>query len=156
MKHILGMAKSFLDLKGARSPKLELDYLRLVYAVKDLRQSGDGAQGYLVVLTPEILECVKRWENKYQGKNCVTVIDISLPGPIKNRLKLEKDNNKAGMIDGATGGKARGRSNANIGRQTGEYALRDRILESEPTVKQTNDENEFPCCVRWDFYGTVD
>jgi len=33
MKHILGMAKSFEDLKGARSPILELDYLRLVYAV---------------------------------------------------------------------------------------------------------------------------
>jgi len=156
MRHILGMAKSFLDLKGARSPKLELDYLRLVYAVKDLRKSGDGAQGYLVVLTPEISECVKRWENKYRGKDCVTVIDISLPNPIKNRLKLEKENNKAGMVAGATGGKARGRSSANLGRQTGEYALTDAILELEPRVKQIRDENKFPCYVRWDFYGTVD
>jgi len=46
MKHILGMAKSFLDLKGVKSQKLELYYLRLVYAVKDLRKGRDD-QRYL-------------------------------------------------------------------------------------------------------------
>jgi hypothetical protein len=30
MKHILGIAKSNLDLSGAKTSKLELDYLRLV------------------------------------------------------------------------------------------------------------------------------
>ena len=156
MKHILGMAKSFLDLKGSRSQKLELDYLRLVYAVKDLRNSGDSAQGYLVVLTPEIYKCVKRWENKYRSKDCVMVIDVSLPNPIKNSLKLEKENNKAGMVAGVTGGKAGGLSNAYLGRQTGEYALTDSILELEPKVKQIKDEYRFPCYIRWDFYGTID
>ena len=31
MKHILGMAKSNLDLSGAKASKLELDYLRIVH-----------------------------------------------------------------------------------------------------------------------------
>lgn len=155
MKHILGMAKSFLDLRGAKSPKLELDYLRLAYAVKELKKGGDDAQGYLVVLTPEISGCVKRWQNKYQAKDCVIVIDISLPQVLKNSLKLEKDNNKAGMVAGSIGGKTGGRSSANLGRQTGENALSDKIFELEPRVKQTHDENIFPCGIRWDFYGTV-
>jgi hypothetical protein len=121
-----------------------------------LRKSGDDAQGYLVVLTPVISECVKRWENKYQSKDCVTVIDISLLNSIKNKLKLEKEKNKAGMVAGATGGKAGGRSSANLGRKTGEYALIDAILELEPRAKQIRDENKFPYYVRWDFYGIVD
>ena len=54
MKHILGMAKSHLDLRGAKAPKLELDYLHLIYAVKEIREKGESAQGYLVVMTEEI------------------------------------------------------------------------------------------------------
>jgi hypothetical protein len=65
MKHVLGMAKSFLNLEGARSQKLELDYLRLIYAVKEIRKRGDSALGYLVVLTPQIGIRLKQWENKY-------------------------------------------------------------------------------------------
>ena len=41
MKHILGMAKSNLNLRGAKAQKLELDYLRLIYAVKGIREK-DG------------------------------------------------------------------------------------------------------------------
>ena len=65
MKHVLGMAKSALDLRGAKGPKLELDYLRLLYAVKELRKRGDNAQGYLIVLTEPIHERTRQWENKY-------------------------------------------------------------------------------------------
>ena len=156
MRHIFGMAKSFLDLKGARSPKLELDHLRLVYAVKELRKHNDSAQGYLVVLTRQILDRVKRWEDKYQSGKCVEVVDISLPSPVKNKLKQEKASNLAGMIAGITGGKAGGRSSANFGGETGEEALKRTILMLEPNVEQVKDESKFPCGIRWDFYGVVD
>lgn len=61
MKHVLGMAKSHLDLKGAKGPKLELDFLRLVYAVKELRARGDQANGYLLVMEEDIASRVKSW-----------------------------------------------------------------------------------------------
>ena len=44
MKHILGMVKRNLDMKGAKGPKLELDFLRLVYAVKDNRTPPNKPQ----------------------------------------------------------------------------------------------------------------
>jgi hypothetical protein len=156
MKHVLGMAKSFLDLKGAKSQKLELDYLRLVYAVKDLRNGSDNAQGYLVVLTPQISEHVKQWESKYRGMDFVKIIDVSLPSCVKNRLKQEKTSNLAGMAASVTGVEAGGRSSADFGRHTGENNLRKILLGLEPRVREVKDENRFPCCVRWDFYGVVD
>lgn len=156
MKHILGMAKSFLDLKGAKSPKLELDYLRLVFAVDDLRRRGDRAQGYLIVLTPQILDCVKKWENKYRVKDSVKIIEVSLSNLAKNRLLLEKKSNIDGMVVGTTGGKVGDRSNANFSRQIGERALKDKILELELGVKQIIDESKYPYYIRWDFYGILD
>ena len=155
MKHILGMTKSFLDLKGGRRPILELDYLRLVYAVDGLRKSGDNAQGYLVVLEPRISECVKRWENKYRGKDFVEVICAPLSPTDKDALKQEKINNKAGMVAGATGGEVGDRSSANLGRHIGEDALKNKILELEPGVL-VKDKSKYPLDVDWDFYGVVD
>jgi len=156
MRYILGMAKSFEDLKGGRSSTLELDYLRLVYAVKKLRKRGNSAQGYLVVLNTKISDRVERWKDKYQGGKCVEVIDISLPTPVKNKLKKEKASNRAGMIAVVTGGEAGGRSSANFGREVVEKALKRRILTLEPNVEQVKDERKFPCGIRWDFYGVVD
>lgn len=156
MKHVLGMAKSHLDLRGAKSAKLELDYLRLVYAVKEIRKRGDSAQGYLAVLTPQISYRVKQWEHKYQGNKYVAVMDISLPSRVKNNLKQEKASNLAGMIAGVTGGKAGRRSSANFSRETAENTLRRTILESEPNVQEVRDKNEFPFGIQWDFYGIVD
>jgi hypothetical protein len=155
MEHILGMTKSHLDLKGARSSKLELDYLRLIYAVKEIMKRGDSAQGYLVVLTPQILDRVKVWEHKYQGKEYVEVMTISLTSRVKHKLKQEKASNLAGMVAGATGNESGGRSSANFGRETGENALRRIIMKSEPNVQQVRDEKRFPFGIRWDFYGVV-
>lgn len=155
MKHILGIAKSHLDLKGAKAPKLELDYLRLIYAVKEIRKQGDSAQGYLVVMTDGILTRVRQWEYKYQGNACVKVLSVSLPSRVRCTLESEKTRNLAGMVAGATGGKASGRSSADTGRNIGEAALIEVILGLEPSVRRVRDENRFPLGIRWDFYGVV-
>ncbi|MGH7645352.1 MAG: hypothetical protein ACREMR_07170, partial [Gemmatimonadales bacterium] len=67
MRHVLGMAKRHLDLNGAKAPKLELDYLRLVVAVRELRLRGQAAVGYLLVMTPTIKRRTQAWANKYGG-----------------------------------------------------------------------------------------
>ena len=114
MKHVLGMAKSQLDLRGAKSQKLELDYLRLIYAVKEIRKQRDHAIGYLAVLTPGILDRVKQWETKYQAEGFVKVMYIPLPSSDRNRLEKEKTSNIAGMVAGATGGEVGERSSATL------------------------------------------
>jgi len=151
MKHILGMAKGYTDLKGARSKILELDYLRLVYAVKDLTKCGDNAHGYLVVLTENIRGTVQKWRDKYQGEGFVTVIAAPQPPRVMARLKQEKEKNRAGNIPG----KDPALSIGDYARDIGEKALRKKIRELEPRVKELGNENKLPCAVRWDFYGIV-
>ena len=155
MKHILGMSKLYIDFKGAKGPKLELDYLRLVYAVKEMRKQGENAQGYLVVMTDEMVSRVSQWEYKYQGKGHVEVISASLADRIRHKLENEKAANLAGMIEGLIGDKAAGRSNAYIGREIGEGALTEIIQRLEPNIQRVWDENKFPLGIRWDFYGVA-
>ena len=155
MKHILGMTKSHLDLRGAKGSKLELDYLRLVYAVKEIRKQADNAQGYLVVMHDTILKRVMQWEYKYQGNKSVPLEIASLSEKMKRTLENEKAHNTEGMVAGASGGDADGRSNADKGQDIGEAALLHIITQREPNVQRINDESKFPLSIRWDFYGTV-
>lgn len=155
MKHILGLAKSNLDLKGSKGPKVELDYLRLVYAVKEMKKQGDNAQGYLVIMTDDMLNRVSQWEHKYRGRGDVEVISASLAGRIRHRLENEKATTLVATIESLVGDKAAGRSNTNIGRDIGEDALNETILRLEPNVQRVRDENRFPLGIRWDFYGVV-
>ena len=149
------MAKSHLDFKGSKGPKTELDYLRLVYAVKEMKKQGDNAQGYLVVMTDEMLSRVSQWEHKYQGQGYVEVKSVSLAEHIRHKLENEKAADLAEMIESLIGDKSTRRSNANIGHEIGEGALCEIIQSFEPEVQQISDENRFPLGIRWDFYGVV-
>jgi hypothetical protein len=156
MKYILGMVKSHLNLKGAKNPKLELDYLRIVYAVKEIRKQGDNAQGYLAVLSPDIQKRLKRWDTKYQAKGCVSVVYKCLPSSDESKMKREKTRNVAGMIAGTMGSEVGGCSSANFSQKIGEEFLEEAILESEQGVRKVTDVKRFPFDIRWDFYGEVD
>ena len=155
MKHVLGMAKSHLNLKGAKREKLELDYLRLVYAVKDLRARGDDAQGYLVVLDENLASRLRRWGNSYEAQGCVTVVLAHLSEQVMDKVKDEKRKNRAGMVAGATGARVGGRSSAAFSKATVEDVLKMKICELEPNVEAVDDKKKSPCGIRWDFYGVV-
>jgi hypothetical protein len=149
------MAKSHLNLNGAKREKLELDYLRLVYTVKDLRAQGESAQGYLVVLDEDLASRARRWESSYKAQECVTVVLAHLPEQVMEKVKDEKRKNRAGMVSGATGAKAGGRSSTTFSKATAEDVLRTKICELEPNVEAVDDKKKFPCGIRWDFYGVV-
>ena len=157
MKHILGMAKSHLDLRGAKGPKLELDLLRLVYAVKELRSRGQEAQGYLLVMTPAIEERAKNWlgDKKYQAGDTVEILLAALSIDEFGSLQDEKKRNVAGMIAGSTGEPVGDKSSAKRGRCLGEKALRDQIMRLEPGVSGVMEESNFPFWIRWDFYEKI-
>jgi len=153
MKHVLGMAKSHLDLKGAKRPKLELDFLRLVYAVKELRARGDQAKGYLLVMEKEIATRAESWIEKYQAGDAVVIEVAGLSPDEREALEAEKKSNIAGMVAGSLGSTVGNQSNAVLGKHLGEDALRNLIMSKEPGVQEMKDESAFPLRIRWDFYG---
>ena len=112
MRHVLGMAKRHLDLRGAKGPKLELDFLRLVYAVQHLRRAGDEAQGYLLVMTTAIQRTTDFWVAKYQAGDAVRVLVGDLTPEERKLVDEEVRANTEGMLAGALGQDVSGRSSA--------------------------------------------
>lgn len=154
MKRILGMAKRHLDLRGAKAPKLELDFLRLVYAVQLLRTGSDQAQGYLLVLSPQIRDRALLWRDKYQAADAVQVLWAPMTDAEQDEVLREIEANRAGMIAGTMGQKVDGRSGADRGGAIAEAHLAALIQELEPGVVRLTDH--YPLRIRWDYYGTVD
>jgi hypothetical protein len=153
MRHVLGMAKRNLDLRGAKGPKLELDFLRLVYAVNHFRGLGDDAKAYLLVLTPEIKQRAEGWIRKYQAGDAVSVVAGSLSQAERQMLDREVAANVAGMLAGTTGAEVAGRSSASVGGALGEEYLRRLVEQSEPGAEQIRDKSTFPFGINWDYYG---
>jgi len=149
-KHVLGMAKSSLDLKGAKGPRLELDFLRLVYTVKHLRTEEVDAKGYLIVMTEKIRDRARSWIGKYEAENTI-VIDIApLSADERKALEAEKKGNADAINPGSPGDAV-----AVLGKQFGEDALRKLVTDQESRVQEIKDENKFPFGIRWDFYGQL-
>lgn len=153
MKHILGMAKRYLDLKGSRARNLELDYLRLAYAVKELRRRGDDAQGYLLVMSDEIRGRTEAWRSKYQVEDAVLVGVSNHSQDELAMIEEEVIRNKEGMVGGTQGVGAEGRSDATAGARLGERELRRLIEEHETPVREVSNIRQYPFDIRWDFYG---
>jgi len=151
--HVLGMAKSLLDLRGAKGPKLELDCLRLVHSVPRLQHSGDSAMGYLLVMTSEIAKTAEGWISKYGGRGFVKVIVASLSAEQMLELAAEKKGNVQGMVDGIIGKSVDGRADASYGQKLGEEALRESIRQQETGVQEVTDKALFPLGIQWDYYG---
>jgi hypothetical protein len=149
------MAKRFLDLRGAKGPKLELDYLRLLYVVKELRSQGEEAQGYLLVLTPEIRSVTLLWQAKYEADEAVTVLVPQLSDAERSLIEQEIQANIAGMLEGHLGLGDGSQSNAAEGAAIGEAHLEALIKAHEPEVARVTRRAEFPFRIRWDYYGVA-
>lgn len=149
------MAKSSLDLRGGKSRNLELDFLRLVYAVQHHHQHGDEAHGYLAVLDDDAAQRVNVWEKKYEAEALVTCVLCQVPDDDLQALQREKASNVEGMIAGTHCRTTGRRSEASVGRRVGEQALRDAILKAEPLVCEITDTRQMPFGIHWDFYGTI-
>ena len=155
MKHILGMAKSNLDLRGAKAPKLELDVLRLIVAVRTLRETKQEADGYVLVLHANVGRRVAVWLEKYQANDCVQCYHGELSQFERIELRDEKRRN-AGAIRMVERTRARqDGADASRGRDLGERELLNLILAKEPSVIEAARTKKRPLSVNWDFYGTV-
>ena len=155
MKYIIGMAKSPLDARGGKGRNLELDFLRLLLAVRHLGCDGNSAQGYLLVLTPELGRLAERWHEKYDAGPAVKILVGELDASTRSRLEAEKQANARGSLpkslDSQSGDS--GDSVAGLGKKTGEDSLRAEILKLEPNAREANGVGPFR--VNWDFFGIV-
>jgi hypothetical protein len=150
------MSKLYLDFKGSKGPKLELDYLRLVYAVKEMKKQGEAAHGYFVVMTDDMVNHANQWEFKYGGIGNVEVLSASLADRIRNKLQQNGNLLKVpAIIAGIDSNKVTSRRTSNLGRAIGEGALAEIVTNLEPAVQRVRDENRFPLGIRWDFYGVI-
>ena len=151
---MLGMAKRHLDLRGAKGPKLELDFLRLVVAVRDLRSAGNEAQGYLLVLTNDIGGRVATWVSKYRAGDAVQILRSELSTDRLAQIRREVESNIQGMAAKFLGKDVAGRSDASFGAGLLETELREVIGKREHGVVQVCDPALLPFGIRWDLYGT--
>ena len=151
--HVLGMAKSSLDLRGAKGPKLELDFLRLAYAVSSLRTAGGNAVGYLAVLDTRVAETTSVWIEKYHTGDQVSILCCIPKGPDIEWLMKEKAGNSVGFLPARLlANHERKLAVANFGRDLGEKHLKEAIEERHPGIIPSAN---FPLGINWDYYGTV-
>jgi hypothetical protein len=155
MKHIFGMATSSSNLEGAKGAKLELAYLRLVYAVKEHSTRGESAEAFLLVMTPKIANTTEKWNAKYGANGVVTTITANLSVTEKEDLEREKEGNVQGMIAGTMGEDVSGLSNAALGKELGESQLRLGIKQKLPEVEEVTEVAKFPYDIQWNFYGVI-
>lgn len=148
------MAKSNLDLRGGKSRNLELDYLRLAYAVSSLRLNNLNAMGYLFVATDSVKKRTEKWETKYKAKSCVRVVmGESFSEKEFETLKAEKENNALGLKDDAD----RRLSIAKEGDIIGRRKLKEAIEKDNPNITNlTTQEQLFPMEIKWDYYGEIE
>ena len=83
------MAKSHLDLQGAKGPKLELDFLRLAFAIYKLDSNGEMGKGFLLVFTPAIKKRAQSWIQKYGTGNDIKILVAEMTEEEKQQLKEE-------------------------------------------------------------------
>lgn len=156
MRHVLGMAKSSTDLKGAKAPKLELDYLRLAYVVKDLREKGQDAVGYLLVMNARIARRANGWAEKYESFDYVQVlVAADLSEDDLASKTAESVANARSQAAVALGADYAGGSTAEIGMRLGEDSLGRMIEHREAGVRRCSDSSRFPMEIAWDYYGTL-
>jgi hypothetical protein len=142
------MAKRHLDLRGAKGPKLGLDFLRLVMAVRDLRSAGNEAQGYLLVLTNDIAGRVATWVSKYRAGDAVQILRSELLTDHVAQIRQEVESNIQGMVAKFRGEDVGGRSDASFGAGLLETELREAIGRHEHGVVQVCDPPLLPFGIR--------
>jgi len=153
LKHVL--ATAYLNTRGHKTQKAELDYLRLVYAITNIRKEGGDAQGYFIVIAEEIPHQLSKWEHDYRAKQSVKLISALPSNYYNNSVGKRKMTDLSGIVATAILDKNPHRSNSAIRQSIQDGILDEMIIALEPHIQQIKDESRFPLGVRWDYYGVV-
>lgn len=155
MKHVLAVVRPYPDVIGRRARKLELDYLRLVYFVGEMRKQGENAQGYFIVIGDQMPKQMNKWEQDYRGKQCVQLVSTLPTSYVHHSVLNDKTTDLTRMVTAAILNKTAELSNSELLRDMEDYITRETILSLEPGVQQIEDKSRFPMGIRLDYYGVV-
>jgi hypothetical protein len=155
VKHILAIVKPYPDVKGHQAPKVELDYLRIVHTVSEMRKQGEKAQGYFIVIGDQIPKQMTRWEQGYRGNQYVEMISTLPTSCIRHTARNEDSADLAGLVTAAILDKTGSPPSPDVLRNIQDYILDETILALEPRVQRIKDESRFPMGIQWDYYGVV-
>ncbi len=153
MEIVLGMAKSNLNLNGAKAQKLELDFLRLVYAKQRLEARGEVVHVFLAVMTQDLRERCEAWAAKYEAPGAVEILVVECTPEQAEALRAEKARNVSGMIAGSQGQPVGDDSEAELGKVIAEDFLDWYIEKRFGALNRVEREAEMPFGVRWDYCG---
>ena len=144
--YIIGEAKSFLDLRGAKERSLRVDVDLLARGVQEFATQRKQCAAYLLVLTDEIASRARQW---CSGRGVeVLVADLS-PSESK-AIAEEKERNTRGLTSGDPDD-----SIAYYAQEVAERALASAIHRMHPDVRDCPEPA--PLSNRnWDFYGVVE
>ena len=149
MIHIVGMAKSCLDLRGGKGRNLELDFRHLVAAIRDIESLGYQARGFLLVLDEKVRRRADGWRKKYGVTDRVEVILATLTAEELAQIHKEKFRNKLGnKPDGDPNDAA-----AKVSQSISETHLENEIRIRHPSARNRAPEILSLKTVAWDFYG---
>ena len=145
MRHVLGIACAALTLDAANDA-LELDFLRLSYAVEHLNAAGDDTRGYIVVLRQEVRDVLRRLQRRYDVGDSVNIVFASL---LVTDMTMLSDASELLLSQDSL------ESGQDVAMQVALRSLRREVLEREPHVEELTSTAPVPFDVEWDFYGVV-
>ena len=73
MRYILGL-KSSIDSRSGGCRIRELDFVRLVLAVRILSDAGSNAHGYVMLPDEQVASRVRGWQRRYSASDLVSVL----------------------------------------------------------------------------------
>lgn len=147
------MAKSSLQLKTAGVRRnLELDVLRMIYCLNQLKSVGQDAKGYILVFNDEIKDTIENlWLTKYNfnDRQSIEVLTFSeLPKEIIKKIRKEKADNSSFK-----------NSNANYSKEATELFLKKKIqadYNKKEYTPLTKDNDKFTIKINWDYYEILE
>lgn len=150
------MAKSSLNLIGAKRQKLELDYLRLAYVCQHYQRLGHQAKGFLAVTTDAIANQAAKWQECYQvTPGVVEIVRVSLTEDELARLAYFQNLNRLGMSGTLDKASVARHADATYGRELVEGKLRDFVQEIYLGVTFSPDFRDPKMQISWDLFGAL-
>ncbi len=146
MRHILGIASPCLSVRDSYASALELDFLRLSYAVVHLNSKGEDAQGYIAVLRQEVRDAAQGLQRRYGVGEAVNIVFASL---------LVTDMTRLAEAIGSSHGDGVFEAEASVAHDIALDTLRREIVALEPGAVEKTAGGALPFGVEWDYYGVV-
>lgn len=152
MRYVVGMVGSSPNSTGGKRRGVELDFVRLVLAVRTLHVGGSTAHGYLLAPDERVAARARSWQRKYAATDLVTIFrhdsSVEMEGCPREETRPDAPEMtwKALSLSLA--------SSAPPGEMDAREALCRAIRGNEPGVTEASSATPAPFGVRWDYFGT--